>query len=125
MKLDHDCVRDLLLYLEENLTYNKNISINNLTLKNYSQEELIYCAEKLIEADYLTCTKASGYQPPLIVANSITYNGHQFLDNIRDDGVWKETKNIASTVSSTSLKVIENIASNVITNIISKQMGLS
>lgn len=125
MKLDHDCVRDLLLYLEENLTYNKNISINNLTLKNYSQEELIYCTEKLIEADYLTCTKASGYQPPLIVANSITYNGHQFLDNIRDDGVWKETKNIASTVSSTSLKVIENIASNVITNIISKQMGLS
>lgn len=125
MKLDHDCIRDLLLYLEENLTYNKNISINNLTLKNYSQEELIYCAEKLIEADYLTCTKASGYQPPLIVANSITYNGHQFLDNIRDDGVWKETKSILSKVTSTSIGFISNIATQVISNLISKQMGLS
>nr|DAU57298.1 MAG TPA: MarR family transcriptional regulator, transcription factor, TRANSCRIPTION REGULATOR.05A [Caudoviricetes sp.] len=125
MKLNHECVRDLLLYLEDNLSYNKSISINSLTLKSYSQEELIYCAEKLIEANYLICTKADGYQPPLIVARSITYSGHQFLDNIRDNTVWKETQNILSKVTSTSLSFASNIASQVLSNIISKQMGLN
>lgn len=120
MKLNQDCIRDLLLYLEDNLSYTTEININTLTLKNYSEEELVYTAERLIEADFLFCIQSRGFEIPVIIARNITYEGHQFLDNIRDDGVWKQTKKIASKLSSASIQIISNVAAQVI----SKQMGL-
>lgn len=127
MKLNQDCVRDLLLYLEENLTYENTININSLDLKDYPSLDLIYTADKLNEADFIDCIRSKfiSEEGPIIIVKSITYNGHQFLDNIRDDGVWKETKKIASKVSTTSLDIISNIAAQVISNIISKNMGLN
>ena len=126
MKLNQDCIRDLLLYLENNLSYTTNkININNLHLKNYTEDELIYTAEKLFEGNYITYVIAKAYNPPVIVVTGITYNGHQFLDNIRDDKVWKKTKSILSKVSSASINIISEIAAKVLSDIISKQMNLS
>lgn len=125
MKLNQECIRDLLLYLEDNLSYRNNISINSLTLKEYSPEELIYCTEKLIEANYLKCIVAHGYNPPHIVARSITYDGHQFLDNIRDDKIWKKTKSILAPIKSISIDIISKTAANVITAIIKQELKLS
>lgn len=127
MKLNYDCVRDLLLYLEDNLTYENTININSLKLKEYSSLDLVYTADKLCEADFIDCIRSRHIDQggPIIIAKSITYEGHQFIDTVRDNKVWKETKNIASSVASTSLKVIENIASQVITNIVTKQIGLN
>ena len=127
MKLNYDCVRDLLLYLEDNLTYDNKIKINTLGLKDYTDLDLIYTADKLCEAKFINCIKGAymNNNNPSLIAKSITYDGHQFLDTVRDNNVWKETKKISSSFTSTSLKVIENIASQVISNIISKQMGVS
>lgn len=127
MKLNYDCVRDLLLYLEENLTYENDVVINNISIKNYTEAELVYTAEKLYEANYLNCMKPLyiDEEIPSIIVLSLTYNGHQFLDTVRDNAVWDKTKKISSSIASTSLKILENIATNVITNIISKQIGLS
>ncbi len=125
MKLNQDCIRDLLLYLEDNLSYKNDININSLKLNNYTEEELVYTTERLMEANFLSCLTAKGFDIPVIIARNITYNGHEFLDNIRDDKVWKETKSIASTVASTSIQIISNIAAQVIANIVSKQIGLN
>ena len=89
MKLNQDCIRDLLLYLEENLKLNDYLSISNISLKNYSSEELLYTADKLYEAGYLKCSrKVYDNTDLMIFVSSITYTGHQFLDNIRDDKVF-------------------------------------
>ena len=56
MKLEHDCIRDLLLYLEDNLKYNEKININSLKLDSYSKETLMYTADRLIEAKYLNAS---------------------------------------------------------------------
>lgn len=127
MKLNYDCVRDLLLYLEENLTYENDVVINNISIKNYTEAELVYTAEKLYEANYLNCMKPQyiDEEIPSIIVLSLTYSGHQFLDTVRDNAVWDKTKKLSSSIASTSLKILENIATNVITNIISKQIGLS
>lgn len=56
--------------------------------------------------------------------NDITYAGHQFLANIRDDKIWKGVKGIARKIGSTSLEAFTQIASNVITELIKAQFGI-
>lgn len=126
MKLDHNCVRDLLLYIEKNLPYGYSLNINETVIDNYTSEELLYTSEKLIEADFLVGEIRTFVDTtiPNIQIHSITWTGHQFLDNIRDDGVWKETKNIVGKFSSVSLGILSNVAAQVITTLIQSQLGL-
>ena len=116
MELKKDCVRDVLLYLEKNLNYNEEVFANKIELKKYSKEDIYYTCEKLSEAGFLNVKidKFIMSETPLIMIKSITYEGHQFLDNIRDENVWKETKNRLSIIKDVSLNVIGQVASAVI-----------
>lgn len=124
MKLNHDCVRDLMLYLEENLSYNNVIIVNNITELPYSSEEIIYTAEKLYEANFINALLSDhmGFSPPIIDISSITYSGHSFLDTIRDNGVWSKTKSITSKFTSVSLQIISSIASQIISQLIASSL---
>ena len=125
MKLNHDCVRDLLLYLEENLNLNDVLSVENISLKDYSTEELLYTADKLYEAGYINCSRKIYDNADLVIlVSSITYDGHQFLDNIRDDKIFNKTKSILSTLKSVSIEIVSETASKVITNAINQQFNL-
>lgn len=115
LKLNQDCIRDLLIYLEENLGYKDKIIINSLKLNNYSKEELMYTADRLYEANYINvniCWNMNSTH--IIVVTSISYQGHQFLDTIRDNDIWKSTKAKASKIASVSLPIIQELASSFI-----------
>ena len=124
MKLNTDCVRDLLLYLESNLSYQTtHICINNIQLKDYCTEDLLYTSEKLIEAEYIDSRIVGDNTPPLIIVNDISFKGHQFLNNVRDDKVYSKTKSCLSFLKSTSIEVLSETASKVLTALISKQLN--
>ena len=53
MVLNHDCVRDLMLFAEENLNMHNYIRCSSLKIDCYTTDELIYAASKLIQANYL------------------------------------------------------------------------
>lgn len=115
MKLNQNCIRDLLLYLESNLSYKSDININTLKLDNYSKEDLMYTADKLIEANYINAHICWNMESShVIIVSSITYQGHQFLDSIRDDSIWKETKTKASKIASISLPILQELATSLI-----------
>lgn len=124
MKLNNDCVRDLLLYIEDKIAINDSIAISEIEINKYTSEELIYTAMKLKDAGYIkgNVRKYINGEADVYV-NELTWDGHKFLDNIRDDGVWKTTKEKLSKFSSVSLSIIENVASQVITNLINQQTG--
>lgn len=126
MRLNQDCIRDLLLYLENNLSIDKNLCINGLKLKKYSQTDLLYTAQKLEEAGYIKCKNSRYYDSflPCIDVSSITYQGHQFLDNIRDDKVFNKTKSLMSSLKSVSIEIISETSSKVITNMINQKLNL-
>lgn len=116
-----------MLFIEDNLTYSTYIYVNEIQLEGYTQEEIIYSADKLLDAGYITGTRKvflGSDGTPQIEIKSITWDGHQFLDNIRDNKVWEQTKGILSKFSSVSIGIISNVASQVISNIIKSQMGL-
>lgn len=110
MKLINDCVREVLLYTEDKQEYDKPLYISNMKSK-YSKDDINYTCEKLAEANFLNIqTDICGN----IFILSITYNGHQFLDNIRDNKVWSTTKSILSKLESVSIDIISKTATNVI-----------
>lgn len=119
MKLNHDCVRDLLLLIEE-VQVGDYIDVSSYQLKNYSSEDLCYTADKLLEAGYIN---GKIYPADNVIywrfsVSSLTWTGHEFLDNIRDDGVWKDTKKVASKLTSVSLSMLEKISVTILTTLI-------
>lgn len=91
----------------------------------YDRNQIAYTIIKLKEAKYITGDVRWGNNNPAIISpGNLTYDGHKFLDNIRDDGVWKNTKSILSKFSSVSLTLVSNVAAGVITQLIKNQMGM-
>ncbi|WP_186333635.1 DUF2513 domain-containing protein [Paenibacillus xylanexedens] len=127
MKLNKECIRNLLLAIESEPFGNsitKHDFKNNDFLKDHSFEEVVYTIQKLIEAKYINAEILyAGDEIHNFFISSLTWDGHQFLDNIRDDGVWKKSKDIANKFSSISVSMLSNIASNVISQMIKQQLG--
>ncbi|MEH6891884.1 DUF2513 domain-containing protein [Bacillus sp. JJ864] len=117
MKLNQDCVRDLLLELEEKLTINDHFLLphfNNLdTVSKHGFDDTFYSFSKLLEASYLNGSYkyASGELFHLSV-DSISWNGHQFLDTIRDNEIWSKTKNAVGSLSSASISIMSSLATS-------------
>lgn len=112
LKLNHDCVRDLLLTIEELDSRTQWVPIeeiadrSNLSRKGYTLDELSYTAVCLTDRDYIKAeiTFEGG------TINRLTMDGHNFLDNIRDPFVWKETKKAASKLTSVSIGMLSEIS---------------
>lgn len=127
MELNKDCVRDVLLSCEELLKIDEDGYMNSLSheelgqvLPNYKTEDIIYTVVKLKEAGFLDVkvTRASGNILVDVRINDITFTGHEFLNDIRDDNNWKKVKEIAKSVGAFSINMIAQIAVGVIqTNI--------
>lgn len=124
MKLDHDCVRHLLLAIEENVPAGSRISIG-LLQGDYPLPDVLYAAEKLHEAGYITVSYLCGEtSPQSMLIESLTWKGHEFLDNIRDGKIWATTKETVSKFSSTSLSILSNVAGQILSAAIKAQIGL-
>ncbi len=144
MRLNLDCVRQILLIVEENTGLRKycffidsslsecqTASGDSLIplpdyqtnlLKKVDNDELIYHINYCVEAGLLSMDTSYGlYQ---LVIKGLTPKGHDFLENIRDNKIWSGVKNIAANVGSTSLDAITQIASNVIIQLIKSQFGI-
>lgn len=119
MKLNHDNVRDLLLNLEENLPLNDSIQLD----PSSCDQETLYSALKLIEAGFIDGKKI-GFMGGdfLIYIKSITWEGHQFLDNIRPKTSWEKSKQTASKIGGASIKILADIAAKVTAELINNQI---
>lgn len=118
MKLNHDLVRDLMLCIEENTNSTiRFLFIEELTKKlpTYTEDELKYHYFQLFDAGYIS--SANNFQ-----CGKLTYEGHKYLDNIRDKSAWDKLKD--SGLSSMSLDVAKDLAKEVITSLAKKKLGL-
>lgn len=124
MKLNHDCVRQVLLDLEKNLdlpniekSYEEAISPS--TFEKYGEKTVEYSLLQLINVHYVDGVPLYGSNVLLSCSvSSITWDGHQFLDTIRDSKIWKKTKGILSHLESASITFASNVASSVLSDFI-------
>jgi hypothetical protein len=131
MKLNPECIRAIMLYLEENLTMNSDLEINEISVFdlprkiNFSIEEIANTLLVLDDAGFIVCYRNDG--DDAIVALDvyrITYTGYQFLESVRSDTVWKKVQKISGNVGSFSLNVISQIATSVLAQMVNGQLNL-
>lgn len=118
MKLNYDCVRSVLLTVEKSKTIDEELNINPLAvetifeqLPKYEDSEILYTIEKLKEAGYINAALhfAAGHFIDGTVS-SITYSGHEYLDNIREPEVWRKVKAMLKNAGATTLPLISQAA---------------
>lgn len=139
MELNPDCMRKILIYIEDNIKYSKDnrgrMQCNSFGLPNlynadelskFSQEDIHYVTLQLFLENYIT-----GYRIPqesntmidTCKITGLTMKGHNLLDNIRENPIWTETKNRVCRAGKASIDVISNVAATVISEVIKTKMG--
>lgn len=125
MKLNYDCIRDILLTTEEENDGSlssegvKLLFEDYELLKKYDDNTVQYHANQLYEAGYLEAvtTKMDGANQQVRLIKDLTWKGHELLNNIRDRSTFEKTKKyIAEKVGSASLSIFVNAASAFIKN---------
>ena len=137
MKLNCDCVRSVMTYLERQPIYILNetsdvvreeIDLDEIcsALPDYQKNDIFYTIILLDEAGFLdVSTLWADGQVYECHVNDITYKGHEFLAKIKDDTVWKKTLSLAETVGNFSLKMIAEIAQGVATAHFKQLLGIN
>lgn len=131
MKLNYDCLRLILLKIEEDLEWDDDLNYYFLNLdsfvrglKDFPKAEIAYTLKMGIEANLI-----NGYVKDCdscildIICFDLTYEGHQFLDTVRENKIWRKTKEILSAVGGASLSVITSVANDCLTGFINKHLS--
>lgn len=129
MKLNPDCIRDILFTIEELSAPNSIILSTNLfkdkSLTKYSKDEIIYHLQQLDWSGYIITPSKNKFINGTFLVSDLSPTGHEFISNIRQDTNWNKVKNISKEVGSETLNSIKTIAENVITSAIKASMGLN
>ena len=118
-----DLIRDLLMKvaaddLLDGTRWVHYESLEELGIEGHSMMEIGYHLNLLIEAGYLKGRPGIEQIPPI---NKLTWQGHEFLDNIRDPGIWNKTKARVSGLPGVAISIVAEIAKAEI----KRKLGLS
>ena len=134
MILNYDCIRSILLFIEENIGYkdsnedvpsiHEDISYISILKNEYfdkykNREELSKAMEELISENFIICKSGPKYNSDgdLVYAriSGLTWSGHELLDNIRNDTVWNAVKEKSKNVGKVSIKAMASAAATLAT----------
>ena len=123
MKLNYDCVRDVMLYLEKNLNFGNPIRDTSITL-NYDIKDIRYSLLKLHEINYLDGSVSKYMDGEYsVITTDITFYGHKFIGEIQSDTIWDKTKSVSKDLGIQTINGITQIASSVISSLILSKLG--
>lgn len=119
MRLNPDCVRDILIEVEEMTDGKKLIRIDcNQRFREYSAETLRYHFLQCQRYGYFVDGKFLG-NTDLFQFSDISPQAHEFLDNIRDNNMWNKVKKKACEIGTNSIEALAQIAIEIVKNKIS------
>ena len=128
MRLNPDCIRDILFSIEDISSYDSFISSSQLantdSLKKYTEDEILYHLRQLDWNGYIVTLSKNKTLDGIFFIADLSPRGHEFISNIRNDTNWNKVKKISKDVGSETLSSIKTIAENVITTAITTSMGL-
>lgn len=141
MNLTNDLIRDTLLCIEtkiDNFTDDSgrfNCSPQLSWKKIYEDEYLDsiylidgikYCILKLREAGYINTTIYGRKDKiSMLDIDCITYEGHMFLNSIKDVAIWNKIKERLGNAGKVSISIISKVATELGTSYLKNKLGIS
>jgi hypothetical protein len=114
MKRDMDLIRTLLITLEDDLAPDRRF--DPASVGNEDEATVTYHLKLLHDAGLLdahvhdvTHMGSTGFEF-MVNPVSLTWAGHEYLDTIRDEEVWRKSKAAAASAGGFSLKVLASVA---------------
>lgn len=130
MKLDIDCVRDILLDLESKNYYFLDTD-GSLThwpvfledlhedLPSYDLPQIYYTLKMLDDGGYIEYSDSWANNVNISCSVvSLTYQGHQFLETVRPANVWAKLKIALKAVGSFSLPLVQDVGADILRKLI-------
>lgn len=118
MKRDTNLIREILLVVEESIN---DLHSSGMEFEGHTRSQIDYNIELLWDAGWVKGIDARSMVGFELMNMQLTWEGHDFLDNIRDEGIWAKVVDKLKSVSGTaSLEVIKGIA----VEAIKQQLGL-
>lgn len=135
MKLNPDCIREILFAVESQTGYHKATCFSKVIQScSFPIETVLYHINQCEMSGFFTRVEhLHGVPINMPVLDNGCYDlriydlspkGHEFLANIRSDNIWSKTKNAASKIGSFALPALQQIASNLIETAIKTHFGL-
>lgn len=124
MKRNWDMIRDILTRLEE--VINDEGCLNLSSFPQGRAPEISYHMELLMEAGLVKgqMSKEIGPGPHDFFAFRLTWQGHEFLDTIRSDTVWQNTKkSFLSQGISMTFDLVKSVASDIAASYLKSTIG--
>ena len=115
MKRDMDLIRDLLLGIEQDerldgtifIAPDESDNLGVIGITNHSAEEVAYHLMMLMEAGLI---KGNSTMEQMPAVSRLTWEGHEFLDNIKDQSIWGKTKERLKGLPGVGIAVIGEVA---------------
>jgi len=112
MKRDMDLVRQLLLTIERDGTPElQDVPI----VEGHDARLVVYHVRLLKEAGLANAMDVSTLDGEEYIQIAMTWQGHEFLETVRDPEIWRKTKTGAAKVGSFSIALIADLAKATIT----------
>ena len=129
MKLNPDCVRDILFAVEElsgpdSLITSEQLADTKFLKSKYSEDEILYHIRHLDWSGYIKTPKSNRTIDGIYFINDLSPIGHEFISSIRKDNNWNKVKSISKEVGSETLSSLKSIAEGVIASAIKVSLGL-
>jgi hypothetical protein len=107
MRLDPDCIRDILLYIEEHTTdANPFVSTDELksNLNKYNSDKINYHIRQIDQAGLVDSVDYAEGVPQDI--SSLSWEGNAYIANIRDDNIWAKVKGRIKGLPSVAFSIL-------------------
>lgn len=134
MKLNHDLIRNLLFYLEDNTSYDVTLKAHEVAKEfttlhsEYDKSTILYHLNQLYLAGYITeFTKhnTSEYMNYWYTSvGDLTPKGHEYLQNIRNESIWNKIKTSGIELNKISLDTLFELAKELGLSYAKKKLGL-
>lgn len=139
MQINLDCIKDVLLYLIDNIDYEEcgdtwdilPVSLKTLyqadELSKYSKKEIMRSTLDLINCGYIVCLHRSPKDKPYLdecMVSDISPYGYRFAASIQEPTTWNKIKSALSKCGNYTLEFVQaaalQIATSQLTSLLTK-----
>jgi hypothetical protein len=127
MVLNHNCIRDILLEIEQFSSFNDTYEYNpnhlpvGSHLSHYDSDTVLYHIRQCDLAGYLFNTNWKVYD--YVAIEDLNPIGHELVANIKTEEKWNLTKKLLSKLGGAGLKMMSATAEGVATAFLNKYMA--